>query len=133
TLGFVGKFYVFGAAVEAGGWFIFLAVAGLLNSALSVFYYGRVLRIMYMSDAPGEGPEPTREAPPTLGISSTRGVANAPPPRGGVLRAEIRTIGVARWGVILGCAVLTIAFGIYPTPLIHAFNAAAEQFLRLGY
>ncbi len=133
TLGFVGKFYVFGAAVEAGGWFIFLAVAGLLNSALSVFYYGRILRIMYMSDDPGEGPEPSREASPALRISSTRGVGNAPASRGGVLREEIRTIGLSRWGVILGCAVLTLVFGIYPTPLIHAFNGAAEQFLRLGY
>jgi NADH-quinone oxidoreductase subunit N len=50
TAGFVGKFYIFSAAVKAG--YIGLAIIGVLNSALSVYYYLRVTVMMYM-----RGPE----------------------------------------------------------------------------
>ena len=56
TLGFVGKFYLFRAAVE--GQFYLLAVIGVLTSLISAYYYLRVVVIMYMRD--GE-PETTRE------------------------------------------------------------------------
>ncbi|HSR11483.1 MAG TPA: NADH-quinone oxidoreductase subunit N [Thermodesulfobacteriota bacterium] len=46
TAGFVGKFYIFSAAVKSG--YIGLAVIGVLNSALSVYYYLRVTVMMYM-------------------------------------------------------------------------------------
>ncbi len=50
--GFVGKFLIFGAAVE-NGW-TWLAVAGVLNSLVSVYFYLRPVVQMYMSDtAPG--------------------------------------------------------------------------------
>jgi len=48
TAGFIGKFYIFSAAVKAG--YIGLVVIGVLNSALSVFYYFRVIVLMYMKD-----------------------------------------------------------------------------------
>jgi len=46
TAGFVGKFYIFSAAVKAG--YIGLANIGVLNSALSVYFYLRVTVMMYM-------------------------------------------------------------------------------------
>ncbi|MBL7190242.1 NADH-quinone oxidoreductase subunit N [bacterium] len=46
TAGFFGKFYLFSAALDAG--YIYLVVIAVLNSALSVFYYLRVLVIMFM-------------------------------------------------------------------------------------
>ena len=46
--GFVGKFYVFSAAVEAG--YIWLAIIGVINSVISVYYYLRVTVVMYMKD-----------------------------------------------------------------------------------
>jgi len=49
TVGFVGKLYLFGAAVQSGH--VWLAVAGVLNSAISVFYYLRLMVLMYMRDA----------------------------------------------------------------------------------
>ncbi|MFQ5692976.1 MAG: NADH-quinone oxidoreductase subunit N [Nitrospinota bacterium] len=52
TAGFVGKFYIFAAAIESG--FVWLAVIGVLNSALSLYYYFYVVRLMYMQDPPGE-------------------------------------------------------------------------------
>lgn len=52
--GFVGKFYIFTALLEAGGaWFWLLAVVGVLNSVVSLFYYARVLRAMYFEDRAG--------------------------------------------------------------------------------
>lgn len=47
-VGFTGKFYVFGAAVQSG--FIWLAVIGVLNSVVSAYYYVRVIVTMYMYD-----------------------------------------------------------------------------------
>ncbi len=52
TAGFVGKFYIFSAAVKAG--YIWLAIIGVLNSALSVYYYLRVTVMMYMRPAEKE-------------------------------------------------------------------------------
>ncbi len=48
TAGFVGKFYVFSAAIQAG--YIWLAIIGILNSAVSVYYYFRVTIKMYMQE-----------------------------------------------------------------------------------
>jgi NADH-quinone oxidoreductase subunit N len=50
--GFVGKFYVFGAAVRAGHFW--LAVIAVLNSAVAAYYYLRVIVYMYMREPEGE-------------------------------------------------------------------------------
>jgi NADH-quinone oxidoreductase subunit N len=50
--GFTGKFYMFRAAVSAGQ--TDLAVIGALNSLLSVFYYLRVILMMYMEEGGAE-------------------------------------------------------------------------------
>jgi NADH-quinone oxidoreductase subunit N len=48
--GFIGKFYIFAALIEQGGsWNWTLAVVGVINSAVSLFYYARVLRAMYLT------------------------------------------------------------------------------------
>jgi NADH-quinone oxidoreductase subunit N len=56
TAGFVGKFYLFSAAVKNG--YVGLAVLGVLNSAVSVYYYLRLVVYMYMTPAAGEIPVP---------------------------------------------------------------------------
>jgi NADH-quinone oxidoreductase subunit N len=56
TAGFVGKFYIFSAAVEAG--YAWLAVVMALTSVISVYYYLRVTVAMYMWDAPAGAPRP---------------------------------------------------------------------------
>lgn len=48
TAGFAGKFYIFAGAVNAG--YIWLAVIGVLNSAVSLYYYLRVMVTMYFKD-----------------------------------------------------------------------------------
>ncbi len=49
TAGFVGKFYIFSAAVQAG--YIWLAILGVMNSLISVYYYLRITVLMYMKPA----------------------------------------------------------------------------------
>lgn len=50
TAGFLGKFFVFGAAINNGlGW---LAAIGVINSIISVFYYFRILRPMFFDPVP---------------------------------------------------------------------------------
>jgi NADH-quinone oxidoreductase subunit N len=48
TAGFFGKMYLFRAAIDGG--FSWLAVIGLLNSALAAYYYLRVLVFLYMKE-----------------------------------------------------------------------------------
>jgi NADH-quinone oxidoreductase subunit N len=50
TGGFIGKFYLFSAAIEKGC--VGLAIVGVLNSVLSVYYYFRVMVFMYMKEPP---------------------------------------------------------------------------------
>ena len=50
--GFVGKFYIFKSAVQAG--LVWLAVAGVLFSAISAYFYLRVIMQMYMYEPKGE-------------------------------------------------------------------------------
>jgi NADH-quinone oxidoreductase subunit N len=57
--GFFGKFYVFKAAVD-GGW-TWLAVIGMLNSAIGLYYYLRVTVAMYFESASAESAD-RREA-----------------------------------------------------------------------
>jgi len=54
TAGFFAKYYVFSAAIERG--LVMLAVIGVLNSALSLYYYLRVVVYMYFRTAKAEVP-----------------------------------------------------------------------------
>jgi len=50
--GFVGKFYIFQAALNEG--YVTLVVLAVLNSAISFYYYLRVIVFMYMKEPKGE-------------------------------------------------------------------------------
>ncbi|MBI3178651.1 MAG: hypothetical protein HYZ27_03260, partial [Deltaproteobacteria bacterium] len=48
--GFIGKFYVFAAVIERGGpWYVVLAIIGVVNSAISLYYYLRIVKSMYLT------------------------------------------------------------------------------------
>ena len=49
TSGFVGKFSIFSAAYESGN--IYLVVAGVLTSAIAVFFYLRVILMLFFADS----------------------------------------------------------------------------------
>lgn len=69
TAGFIGKWWLFGAAILTGK-YTWLAVVAVLNSVISLYYYARVIIEMYMS-------EPSQEARPVLpvGLGAAIGLA----------------------------------------------------------
>lgn len=52
TGGFFGKFYIFKAALDSH--LVWLAVLGMLNSAVAAYYYLRVVVVMYMQAPAGD-------------------------------------------------------------------------------
>ncbi len=49
TIGFIGKFYIFSAAIKEG--YTGLAIFGVINSLLSAYYYLRIIVNMYMRES----------------------------------------------------------------------------------
>src|SRR3981189_2068947 len=55
--GFIGKYLIFAAVVQRGGfWYVLLAVIGVLNSAVSLFYYARIIKAVYLDEAVDQQP-----------------------------------------------------------------------------
>ncbi|MFL3013408.1 MAG: NADH-quinone oxidoreductase subunit N [Candidatus Neomarinimicrobiota bacterium] len=48
TAGFVGKLYIFKTLVGAGSDFLWLVVAGGINSVISLYYYFHVVKVMFL-------------------------------------------------------------------------------------
>jgi NADH-quinone oxidoreductase subunit N len=68
--GFIAKWYVFSAAVKAG--YTGLAIIGVLTSVISVFFYLRIVVMMYMtpSDKPAQFPAVPKVAGAALVVSA---------------------------------------------------------------
>jgi NADH-quinone oxidoreductase subunit N len=50
--GFIGKFYLFAAVLRVGTPFFYVvAILGVLNSAVSLYFYARVVKAMYLEQA----------------------------------------------------------------------------------
>jgi NADH-quinone oxidoreductase subunit N len=54
--GFIAKILVFAAAVESG--LVWLAVIGVLNAIVGLYYYLIVLKVVYLSEPKDEKPVP---------------------------------------------------------------------------
>jgi NADH-quinone oxidoreductase subunit N len=65
TAGFMAKFFVFSAAIQAGE--TGLVVVGVLSTVIAAFFYLRVIVMMWLQEAPGEAP----------GLGSTSALAGA--------------------------------------------------------
>jgi NADH-quinone oxidoreductase subunit N len=61
TAGFMGKLYIFSAAMKSD--LAWLVVVGVVNSAVSAYYYLRVVRVMYVAPPGVEEPVPVGYAP----------------------------------------------------------------------
>lgn len=97
TGGFFAKYYVFNAAVQAGGMMIWLAVLGMITSAIGAFYYLRVLVYLFMKQ-----PEP--------------GAATAVPMRSGYVAVAL---GIA--------AILVLLLGLAPSHFLGVVSTAASH------
>ena len=65
--GFIAKWYVFSAAIQAG--YIWLAIIGVLTSVVSVFFYLRIVVMMYMTPADADGRAPLPAVPQIAGAA----------------------------------------------------------------
>jgi NADH-quinone oxidoreductase subunit N len=66
--GFVGKWYLFYAVLErvpgpGGNWYAVLAIIGAVNSAVSLYYYVRIIRAMFIDPPYQADPAPIRASP----------------------------------------------------------------------
>ncbi|HSZ23335.1 MAG TPA: NADH-quinone oxidoreductase subunit N, partial [Candidatus Sulfotelmatobacter sp.] len=52
TVGFIGKFYLFAAVIK--GQFYILAIVGILNSVVSLYYYLKPIRVMFFEQPHGD-------------------------------------------------------------------------------
>jgi NADH-quinone oxidoreductase subunit N len=101
--GFLGKFYVFAAGVEQK--FYALVVIGLVNSVVSLYYYARVVKVMFLDrpkpeDRPDLPParRPGCSRPPVRGERLPHPALRLAPRRGQGRRADLRRLGPAsRW------------------------------------
>ncbi len=84
--GLLGKFYVFSAAIRAD--FVGLSIVGVLCSAISCYYYLRVVVAMYF--VPESAEDETVKTP---------------------------VLGIGTFGALTLCGVLVVALGLFPAPL----------------
>lgn len=109
--GFASKFVLFSGAIDVGvtadlGWLVWLAVAAVLNSALSLYYYLRVIRAMYVEAPEAAGPE---------------GAA--------VERIEVPAGTQVAVGL---CVVAVLAMGLWPQPFVEMAMKAAQGLLGVA-
>ena len=65
---FIAKLYVFTAAVDSG--LAWLAIVGVVNSAVSAYYYIRIIRVMFLQQAPAApGAPPSRNPAPWAALA----------------------------------------------------------------
>ena len=95
TAGFMGKLYLFAAAVEGG--YVILAVIAVIMSAVSLFYYFRIVVQMYLQDG-GEGDAEPAE----------------------LLRDRWTE------AMIAVCIVATMVVGVWPRPIVGWAKSAAS-------
>ena len=112
TTGFVAKFYVLAASVEAHSYA--LAVIAMASAAIAAFFYLRIVLLMYSTE------------PPTA-------AAGTPAPGGGVATLVRPVVGrlVVAPSIALGLAVcvgVTVVFGVWPQPLVDFARAATLIF-----
>jgi NADH-quinone oxidoreductase subunit N len=97
TAGFMGKLYLFAAAVNAG--YVWLVVVAVLMSAVSLYYYFRIVLQMYLRDGEEAEPAPLVSAPWTERVVWACGLAVLVI---GVLPAPFLTAARATVGVLGG-------------------------------
>lgn len=100
TGGFVAKFFILAAAIQ--GKYYWLAVVGVVSTAISLFFYAKVIFYMYMRepDIVDDG-TPVEPAPSALAYNI----------------------------VLFVTAAMTMALGIYPTPIMDMAIEAVKPLL----
>jgi NADH-quinone oxidoreductase subunit N len=96
--GFIGKFLLFAAVLKQGGAFVLLVLVAMANSVISLYYYAKVVKVMFL-----DSPQP-----------EDRELA----------------IGGNNFTLMVPLAVLTLALGIYFSPLAQYTSQSLRFFLK---
>jgi NADH-quinone oxidoreductase subunit N len=115
TTGFIGKLFLIEAAVE--GDYTWLGVAIVIGTMISLAYYLRVVTAVWMR--PAAEPAPGEELPAIAGGSPEADVGVAGRPLG--TRCTLILVPT------IVAAGATVAFGIYPDPLVDWASNAGES------
>jgi NADH:ubiquinone oxidoreductase subunit 2 (subunit N) len=118
TGGFIGKFFVFGAALQHQ-YYLLVIVAGI-NAGIAAYYYLNVVRAMFF---------PSADSPATTGDVSVSGGGAAV----AGYHAPAMSIPLGVQFVVAICLIATLVIGVYPPNLIGWVNAASQQFLNLNF
>lgn len=70
--GFFGKFFLFSAAVRGG--FTWLAIIGVVNAIIALYYYLTIVKVMYVDEAPDDRPLPVGAANGTVLVITVVGI-----------------------------------------------------------
>ena len=110
--GFIGKVYIFTALLHAGGayqgWYIALAVIGVVNSVVSLVYYARILRAMYLEPSAPRDALSAGDAAAHSARAGSEGDAEA--------ESEIR-VSPLYGAMAAALALPTIGLGVYWGPV----------------
>lgn len=114
-IGFWGKMIIVVSAFELGNWYMFLALALVLNSALSLVYYARLIRVMYMD---------SKDAESEMGINHNIVI------KGRELTAATNESGklrISSYNIALYvCVLLITVTGFFPEQLVAISREAAR-------
>ncbi|HEY3421373.1 MAG TPA: NADH-quinone oxidoreductase subunit N [Methanomassiliicoccales archaeon] len=101
--GFFSKFVLFSSPIDASsipgnGWMVWLAIAAIVNSAISLYYYVRVVKYMYVDEA--------EEGTPT----------------------EKLKLPISMVAAVAICVFMVVLIGVWPDPFFNAAQHAAAAF-----
>ncbi|WP_166845529.1 NADH-quinone oxidoreductase subunit NuoN [Isoptericola sp. BMS4] len=140
TAGFLAKFGVFSAAVDAGAWP--LALLGVLASAVSVFFYVRVIVLTVLTppadaddgaatpagtEVSGAGGTARTDVAPS-GTGGPGGTATEAPARAAATRTVVTVVGSrgpAAVAIAL-CAAGVLLLGLFPAGMLDLAQQAAQ-------
>jgi NADH-quinone oxidoreductase subunit N len=98
--GFIGKFLLFSAVIKQGGAFAALAVVAALNSVVSLYYYAKIVKTMFL---------------------------DTPNPEDKVIAVEANDFNFT---LLLPLTALTVVFGIYFAPLVRYTHQSLSFFIK---
>jgi NADH-quinone oxidoreductase subunit N len=105
TAGFVGKFYILAAGVNTQLWL--LVVMLVLNSVIGLYYYIKVIAVMFQQPEAAEvGTEPRRKLRPSIYLASV--------------------------GTLAVLTLLLIGIGVYPSLLVNLIDSLLDTFRTLA-
>jgi NADH-quinone oxidoreductase subunit N len=142
TAGFFGKLYLIRAAVDNG--YAWLGIVIVLGSAVSLAYYLRVVAAVWMR-SPSEAPASLVRARPAIAGGSEEADAEAraegrePGTSSTIIDSDFDTSEPLRRTlrqpevvfVAVVCALVTLAFGVYPEPLFNVARDAGDAIQSL--